>query len=278
MTDGLRVTSLDNPRVKEAVKLRERRARRKLGRFLVEGRREITRALVAGVRCENLFVSERAEETPVRSTASAAVAPTLAEIERLLERAGGRVLRVSDDVYRKLAVREGADGVLGVFATPDHSVERLRLPAEALVLAASGVEKPGNVGALLRTADAFGVDALLVEGGTDLFNPNVVRASVGCLFTVPVAEVPAGGLLSYLREQRFRIVAASPEGERTPDRIDFSGRVAILVGSEDQGLAPGAISAAEERVRIPMRGQADSLNVSVAAAVLVYEADRQRVR
>ena len=105
-----------------------------------------------------------------------------------------------------------------------------------------------------------------------------VRASVGCLFTVPVGEVPAGGLLSYLREQRFRVVAASPEGERTPDRIDFSGRVAILVGSEDQGLAPGAISAAEERVRIPMRGQADSLNVSVAAAVLVYEADRQRVR
>ena len=135
--------------------------------------------------------------------------------------AKGKLLRVSDDVYRKIAVREGADGVLGVFATPDCSVERLKLPAEALVLAASGVEKPGNVGALLRTADAFGVDALLVEGGTDLFNPNVVRASVGCLFTVPVAEVPAGGLLSYLREQRFRVVAASPEGgaDARPHRL-----------------------------------------------------------
>jgi TrmH family RNA methyltransferase len=168
--------------------------------------------------------------------------------------------------------------MLGVFPTPDLSPERLRLPPEPLVLAASAIEKPGNVGALLRSADAFGVDAFVVEGGTDLFNPNVVRASLGCLFTVPLAAVPAGTLVEWLRGKGLRVVAATPEGERTPDRTDFSGSVAIVVGSEDDGLAVGATRAADERVRIPMRGRADSLNVSVSAAVLLYEADRQRAR
>ena len=263
MTAALRITSLDNPRVKDAVKLRERRVRTRASRFLVEGRRELELALEAGLAPDHVFVRAVKGTDPLVEKAEAA---------------GARRFEVSDDVWAKIAMRTGTDAVLGVFATPDLSADRLRLPAEPLVLAASGIEKPGNVGALLRSADAFGVDAFVAEGGTDLFNPNVVRASLGCLFTVPVATVPAGQLVAWLRGKGLRVVAATPDGNRAPDRTDFSGAVAIVVGAEDDGLAAGAMGAADERVRIPMRGRADSLNVSVSAAVLLYEADRQRAR
>jgi TrmH family RNA methyltransferase len=235
----------------------------------VDGLREIRHALEAGLAPESLFVEES------RLAAGRAEAARLAAAA---ERAGGRVFPVTSAVAAKLAVRAGEDGLVAVFPIPEASPERLRLGASPLVLAAIGVEKPGNVGALLRSADAFGADAFVVEGGTDLWNPNVVRASLGCLFTVPVAAVPAGGLLAWLRGTPLRVVAAAPDAARTPDRVDLTGPVALVVGSEETGLDAAFLSAADERVRIPMRGRADSLNVSVSAGILLYEADRQRNR
>ncbi|MFN8179959.1 MAG: RNA methyltransferase [bacterium] len=266
MATSLRIESPDNPRVKEAVRLRERRARGKTGRFLVEGRREIAQALRAGLVPGSLFVEES------RLTRDA-------ETRRLVEaaqQAGARVLLVTEAVAAKLALREGDDGLVGVFPIPDASPEKLRLSSAPLVLCAAGIEKPGNVGALLRSADAFAVDAFVVEGGTDLWNPNVVRASLGCLFSVPVAAVREGGLVSWLRAAELRVVAAAPDGARTPSEADLTGAVAILLGSEERGLDRALLSAADVVVRIPMHGRADSLNVSVSAGILLYEADRQR--
>lgn len=259
-----RIESLDNPRVKEAVQLRGRRARRKQGRFLVEGERELALALDAGLAPLHVF-AERSRITPSGST-------TL----RLAEQRGARVIDVTPAVYAKLALRESSEGMVAVFPIPAVALDELDLPAEPLVLATIGVEKPGNVGALLRSADAFGASALVAEGGTDLWNPNVVRASLGCLFTVPVAAVPPGGLVPWLSARDLRVVAATPDADRLPRDADLSGAVALVLGAEDAGLPPEILEVAHERVRIPMRGRADSLNVSVSAAVLLYEADRQR--
>jgi TrmH family RNA methyltransferase len=258
------IESLENARVKEAVKLRDRRARTKAGRFLVEGRRELTHALEAGWIPDHVFVEETGAGVAGRALVETASG------------CGARVLSVSPAVYAKLAVRDRADGIVAVVPVPDVSPDRLRLAADALVLAAVGIEKPGNVGALLRSADAFGADAFVVEGGTDLWNPNVVRASLGCLFTVPLAVVPAGGMAAWLRSGIRRVIAAVPDGSSLPAATDLTGPVALLVGSEEHGLPPDLVAGADARVRIPMRGRADSLNVSVSAGILLYEADRQR--
>jgi len=268
---SVRIESLDNPRVKDAVRLRDRRGRRKAGRFLVEGRREIARALEAGWTVETLFV-----EASAAAAAAGDGAPSADALRERAQAAGARLVDVTPAVFAKLALRGESGGLLAVAPIPDVSPARLRLPPKPLVLAAVGIEKPGNVGALLRSADAFGADALVVEGGTDLWNPNVVRASLGCLFTVPLACPPPGGLPGWLETAGLRVVAATPAGARLPREVDLTGGVVLLVGSEEQGLPGSLIAAAHERVRIPMRGRADSLNVSVSAGVLLYEADRQR--
>jgi TrmH family RNA methyltransferase len=259
-----RIASLDNPAVKEALRLRQRRAREKSGRFLVEGAREIRRALDAGLSPVTLFVEEKLAGEPESAAESAA--------------RGARVLAVTPAVFSKIAIREAQGGLLGVFPVPRAAAEELRLPPEPLVLAASGIEKPGNVGALLRSADAFGADAFVAGGGTDLWNPNVVRASLGCLFTVRVAAVAERELIPWLKSRRLRVAAASPAGSTEPSAADLTGAVALLLGSEEAGLAADVRAACNLDLRIPMRGAADSLNVAVAAGILLYEADRQRSR
>lgn len=260
----MRITSLDNPGVKDALRLRERRGRKKSGRFLVEGTREVLRALEAGWKPETLFVEESlTARNPVRERAE-----DVADV----------VAYVGADVYAKLAMREDREGLVAVFEIPDASLERLTLGETPLILGAVGVEKPGNVGALLRSADAFGVDAFVVEGGTDLWNPNAVRASLGCLFTVPIATAESGGLVPWLQSRGLVVVAAAVDGNEEPADVDFRRSVAIVLGSESVGLAGHALESADHRVRVPMHGRADSLNVSVSAGVLLYEADRQRSR
>jgi TrmH family RNA methyltransferase len=266
VSDTARIESVENPKVKDAVRLRERRAREKAGRFLVEGAREILRALGAGLRPVTLFVDPAvvaASETGSRALEAARAT-------------GVRPFELSRAAFAKIAMREERDGVVAVFPIPDVAPERLRLGPAPLVLCVAGVEKPGNLGAVLRSADAFGVDALVVEGGADLWNPNVVRASLGCLFTVPLAEVPAGRLVPWLREARLRIVASTPEGGVAPEEVPLTGPVAIVLGGEERGLDAATLADADTRVHIPMHGSIDSLNVSVAAGVLLYEAVRQR--
>jgi TrmH family RNA methyltransferase len=262
MAEPRRIDSLDNEKVKDAIRLRDRRSREKSGRFLVEGAREIRRALEAGHRPVSLFVEA-----------------TLAKERDLIERstgAGARSFLVSSAVWSKMAVREERDGLLAIFPLPRAELSELQLGRDPLVLATVGIEKPGNVGALLRTADIFGADAFLAAEGTDLWSPNVVRASLGCIFHVPLARAKESDLLSWIEHSGLRIAAATPRGGVRPSDADLRGAWVIALGSEEKGLGSEFLAAADVRVQIPMKGSADSLNVSVAAGILLYEADRQR--
>lgn len=260
------ITSLQNPRVKGALRLRQRRHRDRQQRILIDGARELLRALRAGVRlvevfvCEPLCVSREADQVRV-----------------LLPASGADVLEVAEPVFQKLAFGQRAEGVLGVAETPRGGLERLRLPERPLVAVLEGVEKPGNLGAVLRSADAAGVSALIVaDGRTDLYNPNAIRASLGTIFSMPVAQASAGQVLGWLRERELAIYAARPDGALLYTQADFARPSAIVLGSEAAGLSGLWLSDQVQGVRLPMLGVADSLNVSAAAAVLFYEALRQR--
>jgi TrmH family RNA methyltransferase len=253
------ISSLQNPRVKHIVKLREdRRQRREDGLMLVEGWTELQHALAAGMAPQTVFT-----------------APEL--VTRRLETPAAELLTVSPAVFKKMSYRENPDGWLGVFPIPDRSLDDLSLASVPLVIVAEAVEKPGNLGAILRTADAAGVDALLVsDPRVDLWNPNVVRASRGALFSVPSLEAENAGVLAWLRSRQIQVLAATPSAQRFYTEVDMTGPSAIVVGTEDEGLSDFWLDNADQKVLIPMRGRVNSLNVSIAAALLVYEAVRQR--
>jgi TrmH family RNA methyltransferase len=259
------LTSLANPRVKAAVRLRDRRERETTGLTIVDGPRELGRALDAGVAVEEAFVCDAL----IRSDEARAVVARLAELVGLTH--------VSEAVIGKLAFGDRSDGVVAVVRAPATGLAILRLPANPLVVVVEGVEKPGNLGAILRTADGTGVDAVVAaDPRTDLFNPNAIRSSLGTIFTVPVAAGPSQEVVEWLTGLGARIVAARVDADRPYTEMNLSGAVAIALGSEAAGLGPAWDGPRVEPVRIPMLGSADSLNVSVAAAVLLYEAVRQR--
>jgi RNA methyltransferase, TrmH family len=263
---GLEITSPANPRVKQLVALRHRRARDRAGVTLVEGYGELGLALSAGARPLVLYVC-----------------PDLAGdgAQAMIDRAadlGTEVVRVSRPVFGKIAYRESPDGWLAVMPAVRTSLSLLDPGARPLVLICAGVEKPGNLGAILRTADAAGVAAVIAaDPVTDWGNPNVVRASKGTVFAVPVASAPAAEVLAWATGRSLTLVAAAPDGDVLPTEADLSGPTAIVVGSEAHGLPAIWLERADTRVRIPMFGRADSLNVATSAAILVYEAVRQRL-
>jgi RNA methyltransferase, TrmH family len=259
------LTSLANPRVKAAVRLRDRREREATGLTIVDGARELGRALEAGVGVGEAFVCDEL----IRTDESRAVVASLAERVELTH--------VSEAVIGKLAFGDRSDGVVAVIRTPSTDLADLRVPPEPLVVVIEGLEKPGNLGAILRTADGAGADAVIAaDPRTDLFNPNAIRASLGTIFTTPVAAALSRDVLDWLATCGARIVAAHVDAERPYTDADLSGPVAIALGSEAAGLSGAWEGGRVEPVRIPMLGSADSLNVSVAAAVLLYEAVRQR--
>lgn len=261
-----RITSRQNPRVKATVRLCAHRGRDEQGRFLIHGVREIRRAVAAGVRCAEAFVCEDLCTTDDIRGAVDAVA-----------NAGAEMLYVTRPVYARVSFGDRDDGVVVVAEAPRRRPGKLRLPAEPLVVVLEGVEKPGNVGAILRSADAAGVDAVVVaDGRSDLFNPNTIRASLGTVFRDNVAEGTAAEVIAWLGEQGLRAFAARPDASLSYTEADLRGGVAIVVGSEAEGLTPAWTGPQVSAVRLPMRGLADSLNVSTAAAVLFYEALRQR--
>ena len=265
------ITSPHNQRVKDALKLEKRgeRARRRL--TLVEGAREVNRALASGlVPVEAFICLELVEAEPMRAA--------VARLERLDAERRCHLFAVTPDVFAKLAVREASGGVILVIPYLDTSLAHLPQPATPCYAVIDRPEKPGNVGAILRTADAAGVDGVIVCGGTDLHNPNVVRASLGTLFTVPVAEAPAEEAIAWLRARGVRIVATTPDAIARYTAVDMTGPVAVAMGSEAEGLSDAWLAAADERVLIPMFGQADSLNLATATALLLYEVMRQRGR
>lgn len=276
------ITSRQNPRVKEAVRLREGRERRKAGRHLIDGEREIRRALAAGIRVVEAFVCEgrgaRREEREISSRESGA--RSREELFDALQSSGAEVLLVTEEVFEKLCFGEREQaGIVVVAETPRRGLAELagQMPPEPLLAVIEGVEKPGNVGAILRSADAAGVDGVIVaDGATDLFNPNTIRASLGTVFNANVVEATAAETIAWLRERGVRAVAARPEATVDYTSADIRGSVAIVLGSEAEGLSEAWRGAEVEAVRLPMHGIADSLNVSTTAAVLFYEAVRQR--
>lgn len=270
------IASTANPRLKALVALRRRRTREETGQTLVEGHEEIRLALEAGVRPRTLFVSEELFSPSGR--AGSQDIGTQPELVERLRAAGVEVVRLSPAAYAKASYREGPDGLLAVVDSVGMPLSSLRVDrSQWLGLVAQGVEKPGNLGAMLRTADAAGVDAVVAaDPVTDWGNPNVVRASKGTVFAVPVAGATTAGTLDWLRANAVTLVVTTPETDVLHTDVDYTGRVAIAVGSEKHGADDALLAAADHRVRIPMMGRANSLNVSVAAAVVLYEAVRQR--
>jgi len=260
------ITSTANPRVKAALALRKRRERDRTGRFLIEGRRELARALAAGVEVEEVLAC------PALLARAAGTPP---------EAAGARVIEVAETVFARLSYRDNPDGVLGVARAFDTSLAAVDLAgvADPLVLVVAELEKPGNLGTMLRSASAAGAAAVIVaDPVTDVFNPNVVRSSQGALFGVPVGVGDTGAVLGWLRGHGLRVYAAGPGGSQPYWRLPLAGPCALVVGSEHRGLPPEWFDAADERVVIPMPGSGgvDSLNAAAAAAVLLFDAVRQR--
>jgi RNA methyltransferase, TrmH family len=259
------IASASNERVKAAVRLRDRDERDRTGLTIVDGVREIDRALDAGASVETAFVCE-----PLLTATGQALVDRLAGSD-------GPALTTSETAFRKVAFGDRTEGVVAIVRQPRHALADLGLPAEPLVVVLEGVEKPGNLGAVLRSADGAGADALITaEPVTDLFNPNTIRASIGTVFSVPIAAGTADAVRRYLAERAIRIVAARPDAATDYTAVDLTGAVAILLGSEARGLTDAWAGPDVVPVRLPMAGIADSLNVSIAAAVLLYEARRQR--
>lgn len=261
-----RITSRQNPRIKDAVRLRTGRGRQRQGRFIIDGAREILRAVDSGVRMMEAFVCEKLCDTKDGERAVAAARSI-----------GAEMLEVSSDVYSKLAFGDRDDGIVAVAETPRRRLEDLRLPAVPLVAVLEGIEKPGNLGAILRSADAAGLDAVVVVGGrTDLFNPNTIRASLGTVFRRNTCEATSAETVAWITQHGLKIIATRPDADACYTEVDLRGGVAIVLGSEAAGLSDDWRGANVTAVRLPMHGTADSLNVSTTAAVLFYEALRQR--
>lgn len=259
------ITSLQNQRIKDAAKLRDRRGREKQRRIIVEGTREIRQALTAQLTWVEAFVCEALLDAPDRDVIEA------------LRGAGADIVHVTPAVYAKLAYGERVEGIVAVAQTPQRTLDQLQLPEKPLIAVIEAIEKPGNIGAMLRTADAAGVSAVVVaDGGTDLFNPNAIRASQGAIFHLPLAAASVDAILEWLRRQKVAIFAARVDGAIDYRQADFRKAAAIVLGSEAEGLSDAWRAGDVTAIRLPMCGKVDSLNVSVAAGVLFYEALRQR--
>jgi RNA methyltransferase, TrmH family len=260
------ITSAANPRLREAARLRDRRDRERTGLILIDGAREVERAAGAGVDIERVFVSRELCRNDACRRAL-----------RILQERGVPLLDVAAPAFERLAYGDRGEGLVAVARPPATDLGGLRLPPEPLVGILDAVEKPGNVGAVLRSADGAGLDAVvLADERCDPWNPNAIRASLGTVFTTPIAIAPADEVRGWIRARGMRSVVARVEGSRRYTEVDLRGSVALVLGSEAEGLGAAWAGTGVEAVSIPMRGVADSLNVSVAAALLFYEALRQR--
>lgn len=262
----MELTSLQNPKVKEVVHLRDRHARDKSQQFIIEGYRELLRAIDAGWAVDSLFIC-----------------PELflgSNEDKLIQRiqgSGAKVFRCPEHVFRKMSYRDRPDGLIATAPQKHTHLNALQLKANPFLIVAEAIEKPGNLGTILRSSDAVGLDALILcDACTDMFNPNVVRASVGTLFTVPVIEAAGKETLEWLKKNKIKILAATPSAEQEFTDVDMTVPIAIAVGTEQLGLSPLWMDSADIRVKIPMHGTADSLNVAMATTLLLYEVLRQR--
>ena len=262
MKPGTIISSTQNPKIKSLLSLEKPRERRKQQLFLIEGQREIRWALDAGYTIGNLFYCE--------GLVTPGELPEPLRSDKLL-------VPVSKEVFDKIAVRENTGGVVAVAQMKTHDLRDLKLSANPLVVVVEAVEKPGNLGALLRTADAAGVDAVIIcDPQTDFYNPNVIRSSVGTLFTVPVASATSEEAIAWLTKNKITLFTTYLKGSRVYHQEDYRKPSAIVMGTEATGLSDIWVNASKHHIIIPMQGKIDSMNVSTAAAVVIFEAVRQR--
>ncbi|TWT76363.1 23S rRNA (guanosine-2'-O-)-methyltransferase RlmB [Planctomycetes bacterium CA13] len=281
-SETLVLQSLANPTVRRLVRLRDNRTRRREKRLLVDGWRESQQAIQAGLDLIGLYTPETLDtrETSIPSDHQTDVDDT-ASVVLATAQTSGKLRRVSNAVMKKIAYGDSDRGVVGEFAEPQRRFEDLRLPKAPMLLVLDCIEKPGNIGAVFRCADAAGVDAVILCGsGSDIYNPNAIRSSLGTVFRIPsVAAATESEVAKFLISQEIKPFAARVESSSEIWSTDFSGSIAILIGSEANGLGDRWQSFGGEPVagvRIPMWGRVDSLNASVSAAILLYEARRQR--
>lgn len=260
------LTSKQNPKIKQISNLKERRERDETGQFLIEGYRELKRAAEGNVEiqllliCPDLYLGENED--------------ALIEVIR---KKGAEIYECPAFLFEKLSYRDRPDGLLAIAKQMRMSLDQLQLKENPFLLIAERIEKPGNLGSILRSADASGADAVIVcDRCTDIYNPNVVRASVGTLFTLPVIEAGSQETLEWLRHNQIKTAAATPAAKIEFTEADFTGPLAIVVGTEQLGLSKLWMDSADIQVRIPMKGAADSLNVAAATTLLLYEVLRQR--
>lgn len=261
------IISVQNSYIKELVQLKEKsRLRKQTQTFLIEGLREISLAIQGNYSIETILAATSIIKDE--------------EIEKLINSVNYaiEVIEISNDVYQKLALRESTEGVLAIAKSKDLSLKSIKFKNKnPLILVAEAPEKPGNIGALLRTADAAGIDAVLIANPkTDIYNPNIIRASIGCVFTTQIATGTTSEIISFLKEHHINIYGAALTASVAYQTIDYTPPSAIIVGTEATGLTDDWLQNASKNIIIPMRGTIDSMNVSVSAAIILFEAVRQR--
>jgi TrmH family RNA methyltransferase len=266
MQETVCIASSANPRIKRVLSLRQRGHRHESGLMIVEGEREIRRALANGYDPEELFLSGESTQTQA-----------LDDLLETCKQHGAQIASCSSKVFARIAYRDDPGGLLALVPRIQLKMEALTLSPDAMIVIAESIEKPGNLGAILRTADATGVEAVLVcDEKIDICNANVVRASLGAVFSLPVVKADAEVALQWLRNNQVRLFAATPQAEKLYTEANYAGRIGLIVGAEQSGLSQTWFREADEQVRIPMHGQSDSLNVASATSVLLYEALRQK--
>ena len=262
------ISSLQNPAVKSLVKLRKKRERDSSGLILIEGTRELCSALKSGIVIEDIFICPSLAENEEREKLSAE-----------LDRRDIRQTEVTPQVFEKLTYRGSSSYLVATARKKRYDLDDLDPGNLPFYLVVDSVEKPGNLGAIFRSADGAGTTGVLISDPvTDLGNPNVIRASLGTVFSLPSAVSPADDIIAWLKKNNIGIIATTPLGKLSYAEVDLTGPSAIIVGSEDKGLGEKWINACDLEVMLPMLGTADSLNVSAAASIVLYEALRQRTR
>lgn len=257
------ITSVQNPFIKSLVQLQEKaKIRKQTGTFLVEGQREIELALKGGYEIESILICNELGQLSEQLN---------------IKKSEYQLIEISKDVYQKLAYRDTTEGILAVLKTKSMALSDLKLSKNPLVLVGESIEKPGNVGAILRTADAANVDAvILANPKSDVYNPNIVRSSVGCLFTRQIAVGTTEEVIAFLQSQKINIYSATLQDATEYHKQNYTNPTALVVGTEATGLSEKWRTESYKNIIIPMQGVIDSMNVSVAAAILLFEAKRQR--
>lgn len=259
-----KITSLQNPKIKDIVKLGKAKERKSQNLFILEGARELSLALSANYTIDSIFVCNELFSK--------------SDYPQVLDNINPQIqCEVSRQVFEKIAYREGSDGIIALVKPKSHHLSELRLKEKPFIIILESVEKPGNLGAILRTADASQADAVIIcDPLTDVYNPNAIRSSIGCVFTVPVAVCTSTEALDWLKKNNIQSFAAELKASDWYHQADYTQASAIVMGTEADGLTDFWLSNADHRIKIPMRGKIDSLNVSVSTAIITFEAMRQR--